>query len=464
MNRMCASVGLLAVAAAAGSAWGQSFMRAELVRSGLTSPVYVTAPAGDFNRIFIIQQKGVGGLQNVGNILVHDLTTNTTLPTPFLQLNNLPIPPNNDEQGLLGLAFDPNYASNGYFYINYTSNASANGTTIIARYQVSADPNVANPASATVLLTQTQPFKNHNGGWMGFGPDGFLYAALGDGGSGGDPGNNAQNMNTILGKMLRLDVSTVPYTIPATNPWVGIAGRRAEVWAYGLRNPWRASFDRQTGDLWIADVGQENWEEVNFQPASGAPPYTAANYGWRCYEGIAPYNTTGCPPQNTMTSPVHVYSSGTGSGNCSVTGGYVYRGCRIPQARGLYFFADFCSGRVWTFRLVNGLPTELTLRNTELNPPGGPAISTVSSFGEDANGELYITSLAGNLFRLVPTCYANCDSSTTAPVLNVADFTCFLQRFAASDCFANCDNSTEPPRLNVADFTCFLQRFAAGCP
>jgi hypothetical protein len=316
-----------------------------------------------------------------------------------------------------------------------------------------------------------QPFKNHNAGWMGFGPDGFLYIPLGDGGSGGDPGNRAQNIDLLLGKVLRIDPSgddfpadpNRNYRIPADNPFVGVAGAD-EIWAYGLRNPWRSSFDRQTGDFWIGDVGQELWEEIDFQSGALTPPFTAANYGWRCYEGNAPYNTTGCAPQGTRTFPVHVYSSGTGSGNCSVTGGYVYRGCRIPQARGLYFFADFCSGRVWTFRYVNGQVTDLTLRNTELNPPGGPNISTVSSFGEDANGELYITSLSGNLFRLVPTCYANCDASTTPPTLNVADFTCFLQRFAASDCFANCDNSTTPPRLNVADFTCFLQQFAAGCP
>ncbi len=455
--------GLAAVVMASGAAVGQGFLSAEIVRSGLTSPVFVTSPPGDYTRLFIIQQKGVGGSQNVGNILIHNLVTNTTNATPFLTLTNLPVPPDNSEQGLLGLAFDPGYATNGYFYINYTSNATAAGTTVIARYQVSADPDIADPASATTVLTQVQPFKNHNGGWLGFGPDGYLYAALGDGGSGGDPFQNAQNRNTLLGKMLRLDVDPLPYTVPPDNPFVGLAQHRPEIWAYGLRNPWRPSFDRQTGDLWIADVGQESWEEVNFQPAIGAPPHAAVNYGWRCYEGTHAYNTGGCPAPGTLVFPVHEYSSQTGSGNCSVTGGYVYRGCKIPQARGLYFFADYCAGRIWSFRLVNNTVTELTLRTTELTPPGGPAPAAVASFGEDANGELYYMG-AGRVVRIVPDCYANCDGSTEAPVLNVADFTCFLQRFAAQDCSANCDDSTQAPRLNVADFTCYLQKFAAGCP
>jgi glucose/arabinose dehydrogenase len=463
-----AAAGLVVLA---GTVQGQQTFTAVRVAQGLTRPLFVTAPPGDRNRLFIVEQRGSGGVASQASIRILNLATNTIEATPFLTIGNMPTnTQTNSEQGLLGLAFDPNYATNGFFYINYTSAATTNGTTIIARYTVSANPNIADPNSATTLLTLVQPFVNHNGGWLAFGPDGHLYAALGDGGSGGDPGNRAQNTGVLFGKILRIIPSgdAFPadpnrnYTYPSDNPFA-LAGGTPEVWAYGLRNPWRPSFDRQTGDLFIADVGQESWEEVSFQPAIGAPPYTAVNYGWRCYEGTHTFNTTGCPPQASLTFPVHEYSSQTGSGNCSVTGGYVYRGCSVTSARGLYFFSDYCSGRMWTFRLVGGVVTELTDRTAQLTPVGGPAPALVASFGEDAMGELYWMG-NGNLFKLVPSCYVNCDSSTEPPVLNVQDFTCFLQRYASNDCFANCDGSTVPPTLNVQDFTCFLQRYATGCP
>jgi glucose/arabinose dehydrogenase len=450
--------------AATGGALAQSVTAVE-VASGLTNPVFVTAPPGDNLRLFIVEQRGSAGIASRGEIRVLNRATNTIEPTPFLAINNLPVnPPADLEQGLLGLVFDPSYASNGFFYINYTNNVTVNGTTIIARYRVSStNANVADPASATVVLQQQQPQRNHNGGWLAFGPDGYLYAALGDGGGGGDPNNNAQNLGSLLGKILRLNVSTLPYTIPPTNPFAGSTAARQEIWAYGLRNPWRPSFDRATGDLWIADVGQSTWEEINFEPAAGMPPYTARNYGWRCYEGHAPGNTTGCAPMSTMTFPVYVYNHNVG---CSVTGGYVYRGSSLPALQGTYFFADWCANQIWSFRYVNGQVTEFTNRTAQLTPAGGAALAAITSFGEDPTGEMYFMGggTSGRVFKIVPACYPNCDASTAPPILNVQDFTCFLQRYAAQESYANCDNSTQAPVLNVQDFTCFLQRYAAGCP
>jgi glucose/arabinose dehydrogenase len=465
-----AAVGLVTLA---GSTHAQTFLAGARVAQSLVRPLFVTAPPGDLNRLFIVEQRGSGGVASRADIRIMNLPSGTIEPTPFLSVFNLPTnAATNSEQGLLGLAFDPNYATNGYFYVNYTTAVTTNGTTIIERYRVSTtNPNIADPGSATMLLTLNQPFVNHNGGWLGFGPDGYLYAALGDGGSGGDPGNRAQNTTLLFGKMLRIlpdgdDFPADPnrnYSIPSTNPFATHATNAREIWAYGLRNPWRSSFDRVTGDLWIGDVGQDAWEEINFQPAATLPPFTAVNYGWRCYEGNAPYNTTNCAPQSTMTFPVHTLPQ-VGTNYCSITGGYVYRGCKIPQARGLYFFADYCAARVWSFRLVGTSVTELTDRTAEVTPVG-LTINTITSFGEDASGELYITSGgSGNIFKILPRCYANCDGSTVAPILNVGDFTCFLQKFAAGDCYANCDDSTLPPVLNVGDFTCFLQRFAANCP
>jgi glucose/arabinose dehydrogenase len=376
------------------------------------------------------------------------------------------------EQGLLGLAFHPNYASNGYFFVNYTNSA---GTTVIARYQVSGgDPNVANP-TATPVLTIAQPFANHNGGWMGFGPDGYLYDAQGDGGDFCDPQGNAQNRNVLLGKILRINVDALPYTIPADNPFVGVPNTRGEIWAYGLRNPWRPSFDRETGDLWIADVGQDYMEEVNFQPAAITPPFTAANYGWKCREGtvcssISPSlcNVSSCGAGCTVltgpaTEPIYTYIQAATS-NCSVSGGYVYRGCAMPYLRGTYFFADYCSNQIWSFQRVGGVVTNFTNRTAEL-AVAGTTINFVVSFAEDQTGEMYIIDQGGGeIYKIIPRCKANCDGSTLAPILNVNDFSCFLNRFAAGECYANCDGSTAMPVLNVNDYSCFLNQYAVGCP
>ncbi|MBL9031237.1 MAG: PQQ-dependent sugar dehydrogenase [Phycisphaerae bacterium] len=456
MSNRCSSLALLLAAGLATSAHAQVGLTTVRVQTGLTRPVFVTAPPGDTSRLFVVEQRGSAGVATRADIRILNLATNTMLATPFLTINNVSI---GSEQGLLGLAFDPNYATNGRFFVNYTNSA---GTTVIARYTATGGnpaSNTADPASATTILTQAQPFANHNGGWMGFGPnDGYLYISFGDGGSANDPQNNGQNTNTLLGKMLRIDVTGATYTIPPTNPFFGSTSMRQEIWAYGLRNPWRSSFDRLTGDFYIADVGQDLIEEINFQPASSA---TAINYGWRCYEGNNAFNTTGCAPAATMQFPIYTYTHGTA---CSVTGGYVYRGCAIPSLRGTYFFADYCSAQITSFRYAPGVGvTQLTNRTAEL-AVAGFTINAIVSFGEDANGELYIVDQGGGeLYKIVPRCGINLDSSTINPFLNVNDFTSFLNLFAASDCAANCDKSTVAPVLNINDFTCFLNSFAVGC-
>jgi glucose/arabinose dehydrogenase len=409
----------------------QTPLTTERLVTGLSNPLYVTHARGDNSRIFIVEQRS----STTGRIRIFNLDTNTLLTAPFLSISGVST---GSEQGLLGLALHPNYLTNGYFWVYYTNAA---GTTIVARYQATGDPatsNFANLASAQVVLTITQPFSNHNGGWMSFGPDGYLYIATGDGGSGGDPGNRAQDTTAqLLGKMLRIDVDgadNIPgnadddafpadpnklYSIPSDNPFVADANDD-EIWAYGLRNHWRNSFDRQTGDLWIADVGQNNWEEINFEPAGDAG---GRNYGWRCYEGNNPFNTTGCAPASTMVFPVHVFSHSTDGFSCSVTGGYVYRG-PICDLRGTYFFADYCSNRIKSFRYTGTMVTEFTDRTTELDPPGAVAIGSITSFGEDNRGNLYIVDQGGEIFRVVRNgpSPADYNGDTLVDVLDFLDF------------------------------------------
>ncbi len=349
----------------------------QLVASALSSPLLVTAPPGDTARLFVVEQTGK----------IRVLRRDTLLATPFLDLTTAVSCCG--ERGLLALAFHPQYGSNGFFYVNYTDGG---GTTRVVRYHVSADPQVADAATATVILSQAQPFSNHNGGMLAFGPDGYLYIGLGDGGSGGDPQGNGQNLATWLGKMLRIDVTGgSPYAVPASNPFVGQTGILPEIWASGLRNPWRYAFDRTTGDLYIADVGQSAREEVNLQPAASAG---GQNYGWNVMEGAACFSpSTGCQTAG-LALPVLDYTHADG---CSVTGGYVYRGSRIPMLAGLYFYGDFCDGWVRSFRYAAGAATDH--RDwTQLRPAGGQ----ISSFGEDARGEIYVVSLAGTVHRLAP--------------------------------------------------------------
>ena len=342
----------------------------EQIASGLDSPVSITH-AGDA-RLFITLQRG--------QVVIWDRTT--ILPEPFLDIRDLVS--NGGERGLLSIAFHPRYAENGLFFVNYTN---AGGHTVIARYQVSADPNRADHASARQLLTIEQPFSNHNGGQMQFGPDGYLYIGMGDGGSGGDPGNRAQSLNTLLGKMLRIDVDAETYVIPASNPFANDTSARPEIWATGLRNPWRFSFDRASGDLWIADVGQGDWEEVNFQPATSIG---GENYGWRRMEGTHCFNPSNGCNTGDLVLPVIEYNHSGGA--CSVTGGYVYRGASSPRLQGMYIYGDYCNGRIWgATRNGTAAPTIRELLDTQF---------FISTFGEDRNGELYVANHGGAVYRL----------------------------------------------------------------
>ena len=342
------------------------------VISGLTQPLAITN-AGD-SRLFITEQNG--------KIVIWDGTR--ILPVPFLDVSSLIS--TGGERGLLSIAFHPQYRQNGRFFIDYTDR---NGNPTIAAYKVSSDPNVADASSGTVLLTVPHPgASNHNGGQLQFGPDGFLYAGTGDGGSAGDPPNNAQNTNVLLGKLLRIDVDNgSPYAIPPGNPFAN-GGGRPEIWAYGLRNPWRFSFDRLLGDLWIADVGQDSWEEIDFQPAgTGA----GRNYGWRRMEGTHCFNPSVNCETPSMTLPVIEYSHTFG---CSVSGGYRYRGSRFNRLKGLYFYGDYCSGRIWTAtQTSNGSFTSQIAIDTNLS---------ISAFGEDVNGELYVADIdAGVIYQVI---------------------------------------------------------------
>jgi glucose/arabinose dehydrogenase len=357
----------------------------ELVASGLARPVQVVAAPNDYDRVFIVEQRS----GSTGRIKILNLNTGTLNATPFLSVSVN----TSSEQGLLGLAFHPNYENNGYFYVNYT----ASGGTYIVRYTVSSNPDIADSGSAYTIMNFSQPYSNHNGGWLGFGPDGYLYIGTGDGGSGGDPGNRAQDItNQKLGKMLRVDVDGgSPYAIPPSNPFVGVTGDD-EIWSYGLRNPWRCNFDRETGDLWMADVGQNAHEEVSFQSAASSG---GENYGWRCYEGNNSYNTSGCDSSNTMVFPIWDYSHSSG---CSITGGVVYRGAAIPSLHGTYFFGDYCTSKIWSLRYDGFNVSDYQDRTSELDPSGATSISSIVGFGEDAAGEIYICDLGGEVFRIIP--------------------------------------------------------------
>jgi len=341
------------------------------VTGGLTAPLGIVS-AGD-GRLFIVQQQGT--------VVIWDGTR--VLSAPFLDVHNLISCCN--ERGLLGLAFHPHYAANGIFFIYYTA---PNGDVTIARYSVSAsNPNRADPASGAVILTIAHSqFANHNGGQLQFGPDGYLYAGTGDGGSGGNPTNSAQDLGQLLGKLLRIDVDSPPYAVPSNNPYASRPGVRGEIWAYGLRNPWRFSFDRDTGDLWIADVGQDLYEEVDLQPAASAG---GQNYGWRLMEGFHCYNpATNCPTTG-LTMPILEYNHTLG---CSITGGYRYRGARFPRLRGIYFYGDYCSGRIWGATESGGAWSSRVMLTTS---------TAISTFGEDANGELYLADIKGGVLYQV---------------------------------------------------------------
>jgi len=339
----------------------------------------------DDERLFIVEQRGLIKIID-GNDLV--------LEIPFLDLSDV-VSQSGSERGLLGLAFHPDYDENGYFFINYTR--ESDGNTVVARFYVDENnPDVAVRSSEQQLLEVEQPYANHNGGQLLFGSDGFLYIALGDGGSGGDPENNAQNLNSFLGKILRIETDTdedAGYTIPADNPFVDEVTARDEIWAWGVRNSWRNSFDRLTGDFWIADVGQSAREEVNFQEAGSEG---GLNYGWRCYEGNLPYYTDGCQEEANYVFPVYDYAHAESGCTGSITGGYVYRGSIHSELYGKYLFADYCTGNLY-YISHTGEGFEGTLL-------GEYDAFEYTSFGEDMNGELYVAMRgAGEIRKVVET-------------------------------------------------------------
>lgn len=344
--------------------------------TGFSNPVDIAHPVND-SRLFVVQKTG----------LIRILNDNAAInTTPFLNLSSLLPNPLSNEQGLLGLAFHPNYSGNGYFYVNYTNTS---GNTVIARYTVSSNPNIADAASATILLTITQPYSNHNGGSVKFGPDGFLYIGMGDGGSAGDPGNRAQNINENLGKILRIDVdSGSPYGIPADNPYAGDIPGNDEIWAIGVRNPWKFNFDSFTGDLWIGDVGQNQIEEIDHVAAPLTP---GLNFGWKCYEGNSVYsNCTG----TNYTFPVAQYTH-TG-GACSISGGYVYRGSLYPNLFGKYLFADYCNNKIGYINDAGTIVWTSAFTGTNF-----------TTFGQDLNGEMYVAGASsGVIYKIVDTSLA----------------------------------------------------------
>jgi len=373
------------------------------VANGLSRPVYAGSPRGD-DRIFVLEKQG----------RIRIIQGGAVLPTAFLDIQSSAS--NGSEQGLLGLAFHPDFASNGLFYVNYTR---TNGNTRIARFNVSSNPNVADRNSEQVLIDQSQPYSNHNGGGIEFGPDGYLYVGFGDGGSGNDPSCNAQKMTTFLGKMLRIDVDGgSPYSVPATNPFVGQAGALPEIFHLGLRNPWRFSFDRLNGDLYIGDVGQDSREEISFA-AAGA---SGVNFGWKVMEGTRCNTSSSCPGGTpacnspTYTNPIYELTHGGFSGPCSIMGGYVYRGCAIPDLQGAYFFADYCDNKIRTFNYsAGGNVTGFLDRTNELKP-AGLSIRSITAFGEDGAGEILIVDYnGGEIFQVIaastPQGFADCDGN-----------------------------------------------------
>ncbi len=349
-----------------------SGLAVEVVAEGLRSPVYVTAPSDD-PRLFIVEQPG----------RVRVLDGGVLRSEPFLDITDRVR--DGGERGLLGLAFHPVYAANGHFYVNYTA---LDGSTRIERYQVSADPNVADPASNTLIIEIEQPYGNHNGGMVAFGPDGMLYLGMGDGGSANDPQGNGQDAGTLLGSLLRVDVDgDDPYEIPLGNPFAGVSGARDEAWAIGLRNPWRFSFDAEDGLLYIGDVGQNAWEEINVAPASAA----GLNYGWNEMEGLHCFGFGSCD-QSDLTLPAVEYGHDNG---CSVIGGVVYRGTELPDLVGHYLYSDWCDGWLRSFRYADGTVSA----HTEWAVGD---LGNVLSFGEDAARNVYITSQSGRVYRITP--------------------------------------------------------------
>lgn len=356
-----------------------SVLQPELFAQGLTRPTAIASTNDSSDkRLFVAEQTGTirtlspqGKLADQPLLDIHDKVLYDTA-----------------ERGLLGVAFHPNYKQNGYLYVDYVSKGEEN--SIIARFTVSKQTGLADPASEKLILKITQPhYPNHKGGALVFGPDGYLYIGVGDGGSGGDPDNRAQNKNELLGKILRIDVDHGdPYAIPASNPFKKDMSVKPEIWAYGLRNPWRMSFDKQTHDLYIADVGQSNQEEIDWQKAGDKG---GENYGWRCYEGMQPYNGDGCQAASKYVMPVLAY--GHTEGRCSVVGGYVYRGTKYKALQGKYVYGDYCGGQVYYAQKALGTWQTTQTATTKFG---------ISTFGQDSMGELYVADInTGNIYHII---------------------------------------------------------------
>jgi glucose/arabinose dehydrogenase len=375
-------------------------LEATLVTSGYSAPLYLCSPPGDNSRLFILEQ-------STARIKIYKPATGSTIT--FMDIGS--IVGSGSERGLLGMAFHPDYASNRKFYVSYTNNSGSSMLVQYLRSSGSADSGDTSSAT-TIYGPVSQPFSNHNGGCIQFGHDGRLYLGFGDGGSANDPGNRAQNMSQTMGKMLRFDVDgPAPYSASDNPFYTGSNGLSDYIWTLGWRNPWRFSFDRQTGDMWIGDVGQNQREEISFEPASSTG---GNNYGWRCMEAYRCTGLSGCTCNaSSLTDPVHeVTHSG---GNCSITGGYRYRGSLMPNMVGRYFFGDYCSGKIWSGQPNGTGPlTNVVDHTSDLAIPGG---ENITSFGEDANGELYVVDASGGqIWRLEESCPATSSTYCTASV------------------------------------------------
>ncbi len=456
----CALIGLFAASLAqAGTVRGEVFI------PSIEAPVAVAFAPGDTSRVFV--------LGRFGRITIHDAVTGVARPQPFIDLSALVAGFNNS--GMVGLVFDPNYATNGYFYVNYQGSPTL---STLARYRVSANPDLADSGSATIIHRITRTGFGHWGGALLFSPlDGYLYYPTGDSGNGlvADPDNAAQNLASPQGKVLRLDVSgddfpadpNRNYRIPPTNPYLAVPGALPEIWSLGLRNPFQCAFDRATGDLWIADVGQDAREEINFQPAGSLG---AHNYAWRCREGdiCSPYGGCDCSA-TTFTHPIHTYPHSVG---CSISGGRVYRGSAIPSLQGWYLFTDYCAGFLHAVR-PNGTGVDFRDLSAQITP--ATPFQGVTSLSDGANGELYITDIqgvvGGQVIRIVPGCPADLDNGSGTGIpdngVTIDDLVYFLGLFEAGDVDADLDDGTNTgtPDLGVTidDLIYFLTRFEVGC-
>ncbi len=449
---------------------GGTPLKTKRVLTNVTYPTWVGCAPGDNNRLFILEKRGV--------IRIFDKSTNTLLTTPFLDIDATLVTngtSSSDEQGLLGMAFHPDYTTNGVFFVYYTGGVSGAYTNVVRRYNRNAtNANLADVATGATVISWADPYTNHNGGCINFGPDGYLYIGTGDGGSGNDPAGNGQNLNAYLGKMLRIApavTGTSPmYTNPKSNPYYGATAGLDQIAAIGLRNPWRWSFDRLNGDIVIADVGQNAVEEVDW--VSGAN-LLGRNFGWRCTEGTSCTGLTGCTCNAAaLTAPIrtHPHAAGTNGGYC-ITGGYVYRGCAMPDMNGIYFYADYSTNNIWSMRyVVGGAVTEHTVRNTELGTSvDGFIVNQIVAFGEDAEGEIYIVDHGsgggtGQIFKIIPASGEVVCAPPCAPadldcngIVNGADLAMLLNNWGGSG-VGDLDSSGA---VDAADLAAILNAWSA---